>query len=1180
MKKRIIGLILSFVLCISILPISAFAETIPVYVYTGENTTIQLDVDVADSVENIKDLIQDKTGIHRDKIKLYFGEQLMNDGRNMSDYNVKSGNTLWIDVAKNYLALGDSITSGHALSNPATEAFPVLVADSLGAGYSFTDLSESGETIDTLIAKLATADYRNAIKKADVITLTIGGNDLMNLLYSYLAENIPTDPKMTATEVAAALKSGNMDALNLAAGVINTGGFEFTRENSETVARGLQNIISGIRGLNNKATFIITTQYNPYKKLADTVTGVQRLLPPAYADAAAAVIQLSQEIETVLSAFNDIIITGFGGYGLDVANVYKAFKNSSSDLCNAGFSMAPSVAINLDNHPNAAGHKVIADTVKPFIPAATAMETPHTHDGGVVFAKKWTATAGEIPSGTYYLTDDVTLTGDITIPEGADVKLCLNGHLINQGSYRISKNGAFTTEDCKASVNTTTVKVGGVELADGEYTKDGKSKVPGEPTGEGYAYYKDYVLTLNNFSYEDTSNHGYIIDIKNDITVNVIGESNLVGNMMSGSAFMIDNSTVVIDGTGTLDISTKNSTYGIYLFATETDLTIKNIKLNIESNNYSIWSSSTSVLNIESAKLDLKAGNYSNISADKLSIINSDIKCESTGNYYNIRATKSLYVENSNIVANGGLHLDYSATFTMKSGHIILENDKKVISESNPTLNLPTEYWWRSDADGEFIKDGYTYSTDHTYLEISSTKPLAKGTITNIVMDDVVYGDPVPAPIFDASSTGLRTVEYKPDSVDDSAYTTTVPKNAGKYTVRIRVAADENYTEAVVTFGFTIKPAPLTVRVNDNTINYGDKPAAKGVDYSGFKYDDDKSVVKGDIEYIFDYVQYDDVGRYTIKIKENLTADNYNIYQYEPGTLAVLTHLTELEWSVPSANDLVYDGADKVLTVKLKSVVNNDDVTFTVEPVGDTKNVTAAGFKYKITEVHGDKAGNYRYGNNPESPVYYITKADPAVTWPTDLTGKTGKKLSSITLTAGFSWKNEDDKILKGDNSYTMVYTPADTDNYNVLEEDVVVTGKTSEDKKPDVHTHHWDLTRRYDNTHCWYECFDCGAKDEYEKHTYSSDTDTGCNRCRYVRKIAEPTPKPTATPRPSAEPTATPEPTPTATPQPSPTDDSNTSEVNTEGGGVSFGFVLIPILLIIAIVIYLLAKKSRDEEE
>lgn len=85
----------------------------------------------------------------------------------------------------------------------------------------------------------------------------------------------------------------------------------------------------------------------------------------------------------------------------------------------------------------------------------------------------------------------------------------------------------------------------------------------------------------------------------------------------------------------------------------------------------------------------------------------------------------------------------------------------------------------------------------------------------------------------------------------------------------------------------TITKAPLTITAKDNTITYGDAPAANGVDYSGFVNQETPAVLGGQLAYTINYRQYDNAGStYTITPK-GLTSDNYAI-TFRSGNLTVL----------------------------------------------------------------------------------------------------------------------------------------------------------------------------------------------------------------------------------------------------------------------------------------------------
>lgn len=86
-----------------------------------------------------------------------------------------------------YLVLGDSIAYGSGLGNPTEACYGKIVADT--NDYEYVNYSVPGHTTTNLIARLGQPEVIDALKEADIISISIGGNDfllgnLMELIFN------------------------------------------------------------------------------------------------------------------------------------------------------------------------------------------------------------------------------------------------------------------------------------------------------------------------------------------------------------------------------------------------------------------------------------------------------------------------------------------------------------------------------------------------------------------------------------------------------------------------------------------------------------------------------------------------------------------------------------------------------------------------------------------------------------------------------------------------------------------------------------------------------------------------------------------------------------------------------------------------------------------------------------
>lgn len=126
MKRRFLALVLAGCLA-AVLSTAAWA-TLPTGFYLNvelpSGETIALDAESGDSIDNIKGKLETKTKIAAGEQHLYYGGNLLVDGRTLANYNIQKGSTLLLTTKIKGTPAGEKLTeenmSGSTIGAPVT----------------------------------------------------------------------------------------------------------------------------------------------------------------------------------------------------------------------------------------------------------------------------------------------------------------------------------------------------------------------------------------------------------------------------------------------------------------------------------------------------------------------------------------------------------------------------------------------------------------------------------------------------------------------------------------------------------------------------------------------------------------------------------------------------------------------------------------------------------------------------------------------------------------------------------------------------------------------------------------------------------------------------------------------------------------------------------------------------
>lgn len=263
----------------------------------------------------------------------------------------------------NLLVLGDSI--GYGMSASAGNGFGDLYVKHLAAtpGYGnakLTNLAVPGDKTEDLMTELGTQQYKDAVAKADIIVVSIGGNHLLSPVIAAMCKafnvNYKGNPNLL-TDLVTAVKT-NPDAAGVLAKL----------QSFDTLATLSVDLTSGVSSFKTEFPAAVT-------ELKKQAPNAQFYFLNLYNPFPAGDL-LNSLFDSYINGINTVIMDQSKAQGFTIVDVNSAFKTNADAV---KFNISAS---QLDPHPTDVGHQLICKQLiaveKPLSqPAPTVTADPN-----------------------------------------------------------------------------------------------------------------------------------------------------------------------------------------------------------------------------------------------------------------------------------------------------------------------------------------------------------------------------------------------------------------------------------------------------------------------------------------------------------------------------------------------------------------------------------------------------------------------------------------------------------------------------------------------------------------------------------------------------------------------------------------------------------------------------------
>ncbi|MCI8964902.1 MAG: hypothetical protein HFJ43_00875, partial [Clostridia bacterium] len=264
---------------------------------------------------------------------------------NNNEINIKSDfSSENLELYNNYVALGDSITLGTGLSDPKNEAFSYLIKNK--SNCELNNFGIDGMNSSWLLYNLSSKQYTDEIKSSNLVTISIGSNDIFWIFYKIIAKSFNIDISKNHDLNYSIYNNFSNASLPEKYNMLNN---FYTSAFSEETKKDLDNailkykkdfpeLISKIKNINSNTKIIVLEYYNPYHNVLNNT-------------------KFNKLSEYYINQMNSFLYNNTN-LGYEIAYIKDAFyKNNST---NVNFSI---FGINFDPHPNKKGHEIIYSSI-------------------------------------------------------------------------------------------------------------------------------------------------------------------------------------------------------------------------------------------------------------------------------------------------------------------------------------------------------------------------------------------------------------------------------------------------------------------------------------------------------------------------------------------------------------------------------------------------------------------------------------------------------------------------------------------------------------------------------------------------------------------------------------------------------------------------------------------------